>query len=394
MTRRSRNGQPQLTQNRWGTWCIAWPRALARALAVPRLQSLGVDDRRAAERAFRAEVAAGYLAVGDARSATAVRSQVQAAPLDQAASDFLRDLAKGLAPPTPSEGTLKTQYVPGLLGRGGLLPFASRAGIVTTTQLSAPVVTRFLDGLRLAGRADDTLRLRLVVVRRFTRWSTHMGLISESVAAQVEAIRRPRGARGRAHVDGVPSLAEVAAFLGALSPSYWAPVAETQLRLGMRRGEVVNLQRSWIDPRGGVVCIPFARTKDREARVIHCDPLTLDLAREVVRLIETRGLTVSGYNGAWKRALARLAKRGIRWPYRAKTHALRQLYATESVAAGVPLAAVAERLGHSSVKVTERHYLARLGGRLTQGPFDNLPSLSSGTLSSSHDNPGIGKKDE
>lgn len=332
--RRAPHGQPHLATNRVGTWCIAWPRRIARELDRPRLETLGTRDRSVAERTFRVRVSEAFAAIGDERAVAELRRNVQSMTLDVAIADFLRDLANGIAPPKPSASTMETQYIPSLLGRGGLLPFARAHGVSTTTQLTAAVVERFLDARRAAGAADDTIRLRLVAVRRFVRWAASGGLLAELSADAIAALKRPRGARGRARADGVPTLEEVRALLNTLSPRVWRIVAETQLRLGLRRGEVLRLRDAWI--RDDAVVVPAEPTKDKEARSIECDSVTLALARETACLLAKEHLTIDGYRMAWRRAIESLKRRGVIWAYRAKTHALRQAYATESIVRGLP----------------------------------------------------------
>lgn len=382
--RRAPRNEPHLIVNRSGVHCIAWGRAVARAAGLGRVESLGTTDRRAAELKMRERQAEVFTSLGDDRRADRVRRQLFPIGMRAMVSTFLRALAAGELPPLPAKKTLLDMYIPGMMGRSGFCDFAESVGAVSSTDMTAALVERWLDQLRVKGLSADTLRLRRQCARRLAQFATMRGHISEAAAGGILAVKRVRGARGRARTDGVPSLAEVMVVLSAMSPVHWQKLAEVQLRLGLRRSEVLALRADWVDERRSVVRVRISAdftTKDCEERIIEADAITLGLAADVARLLAARKLTATGYRMAWRRALAVAAKAGIAWRYRAKSHALRQLYATHSAAAGIPVKLVADRLGHSSVRVTEAHYLGRLSGEHPATPFDGVAALGAATTS-------------
>jgi integrase len=383
---RAARNQAHLSVNRSGFFQIAWPRALTEQLKLSRRESLGTRDRAVAEQLLRERLVAVLTDAGDEPAAARARRQLFPVSLPVLITNFLIALRDGTFPPRPAEKTIADTYIPGLLGaRSGLSAFARNVGVVASDQLTRPVVERYLDELRARGLAADTIRLRRQGVRRLVQFAVVHAHMSEATAAGVLAVPRIGGVRGRARTDGVPSLAEVTAVLDAMQPAYWRRVAEVQLRLGLRRSEVLALRDEWIDEQRGRVRVRISAeftTKDREERSLDADAITLKLAREVAALHASHRLTATGYRMAWRRALAVVAKAGVSWPFRAKSHALRQVYATRSVAAGIPLRLVADRLGHGSVRVTEVHYLDRVGGACPATPFEgvapmhNAPAIS------------------
>jgi integrase len=377
--RRARRGDVGLVQLRSGYWAIRWGRALSRETGLPKMESTGMLVRADAERVMRER----QLQVAGQRGDTGVRAALlRTAPivaLDALVSDFLRAYSAGdLRGARPSPATIDNTICLLLGTRGGLVPFAVGAGRATTERFDAVLVQRWLESERTRV-AGDTLRLKRLAALKLAEFAVERAFIAEDRLTAMRALPVPRSARGRARADGVPSLAQVHALLDAMTPSYWRDVAELQLRLGVRRGEVLAIDADWIDEARAVVCVRPGNgfdTKNHLAREIDgVDPATLALAKAVVALKGERGLSRSGYVEAWKRALRRLERAGVSWPFRSKTHALRALYATASREAGVPLSIVRDRMGHESERTTEKHYVGRMVG-VAPGPFSNVPRRS------------------
>ena len=382
MTRRkqrARRGEIGLVRLRSGCWGIRWGRALARDLGVPPLESAGTPDRVEAERFLhKRELDVAELRCDRARADT-LRRVTPIIPIETLVSDFLRAFAGGELRGAKPKASTVDGYIAHLLGaRGGLVAFACSLGRTTSDRFDGVLIERWLESER--GRAaNDTLRLKLIAARRLAEFGVDRALVTKERGAAVRALRPPAASRGRARADGVPSESEVGALLRAMSPSYWRAVAELQLRLGLRKGEVLAISADWIDEAAATVHVRVGDnfdTKNHASRTVDgVDPATLALAHHVIALKAKRELSASGYREAWDRALGRLARAGTLWPYRNKTHALRAAYATESRLAGVPLTVVRDRMGHESERTTERHYLGRTR-EVVAGPFAGRPSLT------------------
>jgi integrase len=359
-----------------GSWGIHWGRALARELGCCRVESTETRDRTEAERILRVRQVEVARRRGDRAGVDALCRTAPAMPLDVLVSDFLRAFAAGELPGAkPGPSTLEG-YMAHLLGaRGGLVVFARSLDRATSDRLDRVLVERWLEAER--GRAaPDTLRLKLIAARRLAVFATERALMPPERLAGIRALRPPSSARGRARVDGVPSQAEIRALLAALSPEQWRPVAELQLRLGLRRSEVLALREEWLDEPSGCVLVRVGDgfdTKSHSSRIVDgVDAETFALAREVLAMKARKPFSVSGYVEAWKRACKRLARAGTPWNYRSKSHGLRCAYATASRLAGVPLPVVRDRMGHESERTTERHYLGRTAEKVA-GPFQGVP---------------------
>lgn len=384
---RARRGEIGLVRLRSGFWAIRWGRALARRAGVPLTESTQTRDRAHAMEILDRRRIEVFRALGeDDRAASAVRN-LAPLPLDKLASDFLRDYREGLLPGRKPCASTVDGCVSHLLGeRGGLLGFAKKMHRATTVQLDVVLVTRWLES-ESRRLSNDSLRMKLIVARHLVRYAHGRGLVRAEVLQAVFGIRAPAAARGRARVDGVPSFEDVERVLAALRPRWtddraavpWDRIAELQLRLGLRRSEVIALDETWLEPALHRIVVRVSDdfdTKSHASRVVDgVDGATFALAREVLGIKRRHRVTISGYKEAWKRACKRLDDAGTPWRFRNKSHALRAVYATMSRLAGVPLTVVRDRLGHSSERVTERHYLGRIVDAMP-GPFADKALLT------------------
>jgi len=376
MTMRARRGEIGLVRLRSGRWGIRWGRALARTHRLAPIESTECRTRTEAAQVMKRRIAEVFgRSMSDAARETIA--------LDSVVSIFLRDYAGGaLRGRTPSDSTVDLNCRL-LLGRRGLIVFARDHRVVDSGGLDEILVMRWLEA-RAATDAPDTIRLALGCAKRVAELAAERGYIDERAARAIRSLRGPPAARGRAPTEGVPGDAELEELLTEMEPhrARAAPYhlfAELQLRLGIRRAEVIALDEAWLDERARTVTVRVAvgfRTKDGESRVIDgVDPDTFALAREVIAAKRGTRVTVTGYKEAFRRACERLRRRGKPWRYRARTQALRSAHATKSRLRGIPLTVVARRLGHSSERTTERHYIGR-SADAQPGPFSGVPRRS------------------
>lgn len=387
---RARRGEIGLVRARSGCWVIRWGRKLASQAGIGTHESTQTRDRAEAEAILARRRVEVFRSLGDDRSVRGALLQIRPRPLGDLITEFLRAYRAGeLEGRKPASGTVDL-LLHHLLGkRGGLVAFASTIGRSMSNDVDAILVTRWLEA-ESRRLAPDSIRMKLCVARRLVGFAVARGYVTDDAARAVRALRAPPSAKGRARRDGVPSEVELRRVLEAMKPKYsgkvrprlsakkaynptpYHLVAELQLRLGLRRGEVIALDESWLDEDTAEVHVRSSEafdTKSHASRTIDgVDPETFALARQVLAIKRTHGVTVSGYKEAWKRACLRLERDGHAWAFRNKSHALRGAYASMSRMAGVPLLVVRDRLGHSSERVTEKHYLGRTSETVA-GPF-------------------------
>lgn len=379
-TKRAARGVVGLVRLRSGHWGIRWGRAVARDCGTAVIESTGETGDEDAKRVLQRRVGEVFPPSESSQAA------LVAEKMDTTVSEFLRAYAAGKLPGrNPSRATIELAIHVLLGEQRGFLRFTASKNLLETSSLNAVVVMRWLE-MRAAVNASDTIRIALNIVKRLATFAVARGSIAWDAEKQIRSIRPPPAARGRSRGDGIPTVGELHALFDALRPrrSSGVPfdrIAELQLRLGLRRSEVIALEESWLDESAMCVRVPCDdsfRPKDRQSRTIDgVDHATFELARDVVALKREHRVTATGYRQAFRRACARLHAAGMPWRYRSKTQALRAAHATASRIAGVPLSIVALRLGHESERTTERHYLGR-DGTVAPGPFSGVPLRATG----------------
>ncbi len=130
------------------------------------------------------------------------------------------------------------------------------------------------------------------------------------------------------------------------------------LNTGMRRDEVLFIKWEWIDFKENLINVPHTHSKSKRSRrlpinsVARKDLLELRLrstGEHVLNVSPTAEGTRTWLQREFKEACDKAGIEGLRF------HDLRHTAATRLVEAGIPLHAVAELLGHSSIRMTERY---------------------------------------
>lgn len=127
---------------------------------------------------------------------------------------------------------------------------------------------------------------------------------------------------------------------------------------GMRKGEVTSLKWQNVrDIENGRIIILVETSKTDQPRMIHCTSTMI----EILKRQKTR--TVGGTSNVFPIADITLRRRWNKTRKQAgledvTMHDLRRTSSTHAVAAGVDLRTLAGRLGHSDLKMLQRHYAA------------------------------------
>ena len=136
-------------------------------------------------------------------------------------------------------------------------------------------------------------------------------------------------------------------------------IIKLALNTGMRRGEILGLKWEWIDLKESYINLPSTHSKSKKSRRIPINPIVKKILIELKLKSGDRDLvfqvspTVHGartwLQREFKVACKKAGIEGIRF------HDLRHTAATRLVESGIPLHAVSELLGHSSIRMTERY---------------------------------------
>ena len=194
---------------------------------------------------------------------------------------------------------------------------------------------------------------------------------------------------------------QVGSFLDAIGDHRLALLYEVTVKAGLRRGEVIGLRWSDLDlddavmlvaqsvvQVGGALHIGTPKTKKSTRRVPLDEDLVTALRSHRRRQLEERMMAGDG----WKdedRVFARPDGEGLVPEYVSRTfrnlaskaglppirlHELRHTSASLALAAGVPMRVVSERLGHSTIGITQNLY-THVFDELSRDAADKIAAL-------------------
>ncbi len=259
-----------------------------------------------------------------------------------------------LATELPSEGFSKSHRDRVRLSLGGYL-----RGIVSNDVLLAEVdvraINRLRAGLQRRGLSKVSVRAYFDDVKTFFRWCVAGRKIGRS---PFDAAKAPPKSYGEVKYL---RQAEVARLLPAVAGDPLEGPVVGILNTGARKSEFTRLRWSDFNFAQGIVRIRGSKTPQAVRQVPLTETLTHYLSRfkrpadlEEHAFTNTRGRswTASGLSSALKR-FRRDSGLGFGWNFQV----LRATYGSLLALKGIPLAHVAQLLGHSDVRVTQRWYV-------------------------------------
>ena len=129
------------------------------------------------------------------------------------------------------------------------------------------------------------------------------------------------------------------------------------LLTGLRKSNVVRMQKDWISLEAATVTVPRASSKNKTLMVIPLMPEALEIVRQ--RMALPGDYIFPGKSGGclaspqcWLRELRKkMRERGVTTDWH--IHDLRRTVATQMLAADIPMPVIAALLGHITIKSTE-----------------------------------------
>jgi integrase len=240
-----------------------------------------------------------------------------------------------------------------------LCPFARDLGHGQATGLRPYDVARWRD----RPTWGPTQRHRATgEVKRAFRWARKAGLIDANPIAELEA---PAPRRRSA----IPAPGQVDRLRAAIAPGDpFADLLRALYGSGARPGEVYGLTAAGVDLAGRrwLVRNKTRRKTGVEERAIYLTPELVELSRALCERRPDGPLFVNAAGRPWTNAavsarLTRLRKR-LGMGREVCAYAIRHLFATDALEKGVPIATVAELMGHSDTTMVSRVY-SKLGQR-------------------------------
>lgn len=236
--------------------------------------------------------------------------------------------------------------------RRHLQRWIDHAGGMRAADVKPLHVNRWIAG---RGWGPTTRRGAITSIKRAFAWAKAEGhLDSDPIAG----LKRPAAVR-RVQILGDDQLA---AIFHATPDRPFRDLL-TALRLtGARPGEVAAVTAREFDPIAGTWTLRRHKTagKTRRPRVVYLVPEMVDLCRELATLHPAGPIFRNRDGAPWTRnamacRFARLRKK-LGLGKGAVAYALRHRWATEALARGVPVASVAELMGHAGVQMVMEHY--------------------------------------
>jgi integrase len=153
---------------------------------------------------------------------------------------------------------------------------------------------------------------------------------------------------------------KAAKILAAASDQAFREFVTVAYATGARPSELMRLEARHVDFKAGVATMEGKTTgRTKRTRVIHIGAVA-DLLAKLARKRPSGPLLLNSAGTPWTRhtlahRFARLRKR-LGLGKEATAKGFRHGFATDGLEGGVPLATMAELMGHTSTKMLERHY--------------------------------------
>ena len=204
-------------------------------------------------------------------------------------------------------------------------------------------------------------------VQAFYRWAADQGLMDTDPAA---GLPRPRVPAGRPHPISAEDLRTVFAFTPGTRRTVFALAAFA----GLRRGEIIRLQRADVDLERRTALL---QGKGRKERIV---PLVPPLVEELTECMPRSGYVVL-HNGhpyvpdvLSVQCSRHLASLGIR----STLHSMRHAFGTNAYRTTRDLLLVAQLLGHASVRTTQIYAAPDMDDLQTR--LQSMSDLAAGML--------------
>ncbi len=245
---------------------------------------------------------------------------------------------------------------------------------LSLNQIDKKRIQEFVKARRTEGVMDSTVRRDLACLSTIISHAMEFlpGAPEHNTAIEFKKKRLKEKARFRFLTRG-----EVDQLRRACSEFMHEAVIEIAVQTGMRQGEILNLEWSWIDFDRQTVTIPAALTKTGLPRIVPLYPTALDTLRALPKALGTQRVFWFRDNATgeirpmgnlrrwWLGALKRSKIEDLRF------HDLRHTFASWYLGEGGDIFRLSKILGHASVSTTNRY--SHLMNPETLRSVDSLP---------------------
>ena len=231
--------------------------------------------------------------------------------------------------------------------------FADKFGTTLVTELKPIAVTQWLAQHKTW---NCTTRNKVIgVIKQVFNWSVEQGLIAEN---PVRSLKKPQQKRR----DRTVSAEERKTILDHIPDEAFRNFVIALQETGARPGEVRKVTAADVDLNAGIWVLKQHKTdkKTHKPRIVYLTPAMKDLTAKLVARHPTGPLFRTKLDSPWTVNAVRLRFARLRKQFPelkgVVAYSFRHTYATEGLVQGVPIATMAELLGHSGTAMIEAHY--------------------------------------
>jgi integrase len=239
--------------------------------------------------------------------------------------------------------------------RSYLQSFCDEYGRLNALKVKPIHVSRWLDA---HAAWKSSRRCAVVSIKRAYNWAESEGILDEN---PLKHVKRPPNKRR----ERIPTNDERAAILGAIKDEGFRQFLYAMQETGARPGEVRKVAAAHFSEEHGAWILPEHKTKKRtgKPRVIYLTPAMIELTKKLIAQWP-EGPLFRGPKRKGSRPFTRNAIRCRFFRLRRKlphlkgivSYSYRHGFITDALERGVPVASVAELVGHTDLKMVSEFY--------------------------------------
>jgi len=234
-----------------------------------------------------------------------------------------------------------------------LQQFATACGHLSICELKPFHVSQWLATKSTWG---PSTRCRVIgLLKQVFNWGIEQGLINSN---PLRSLKKPKAQRR----ERILTAAELRKIFEAISDGPFRSFLTAMMETGARPGEIRILTAAQIDLQNGICVLLKHKTSEKtnRPRVIYLTPTMTNLCGNLVERWPTGPIFRNQRGRPWTVNAVRIRFRRLRRKFPelndVVAYTFRHTYATNALVNGVPIATVAELLGHTSTAMIEAHY--------------------------------------